>query len=419
MEPDEPTPSTALAARAAALDAAAPLAGTRARFDLPEGVVYLDGNSLGALPVGVADAVADVVRRQWGTDLIGSWNVNGWWDAPERVGDRIGDLIGAAPGQVVVTDSTSVNLFKAYVAASRLRPERTVVVVDPDSFPTDLYVLRSAADLVDLEVVPASPPDVAAVMAERGSEVALVALSPVDYRTGERWDLPAVTLAAHAAGALVLWDLSHAAGAMEVGLDAHAVDLAVGCGYKYLCGGPGAPAYLYVAARHQDAFSQPLAGWHGHARPFAGEGSYAPAPGIARARVGTPPLLSMLALEAALRAFDGLELAAVRAQSLSLTSFFLDALDALLPGLEVVTPRAPEQRGSQVSIRLPDAYGAVQALIARGVVGDFREPDLVRLGFAPLYVTHADCLAGVEALAAVLAAGEQTDAAYAARPTVT
>ncbi|HQY33136.1 aminotransferase class V-fold PLP-dependent enzyme [Actinotalea sp.] len=403
---------------AARLDAEHAATDLRDRFELPAGVVYLDGNSLGALPRAVPDAVAAVVREQWGRDLITSWNVHDWWGAPLRVGDRVGRLVGAGAGQVAVGDSTSVNLFQAARAAALLRPGRGLLVTDPGSFPTDLYVLAGVAQDVGWRVVHASPAEVPAVLAAHGTDVALVALSHADFRTGELWDLPGLTRAAHAVGALSLWDLSHTAGAVPVGLDAHEVDLAVGCGYKYLNGGPGAPGFTYVARRHQDGYSPAIRGWHGHADPFAMAPEHRFAPGIARARVGTPPLLSLLALEAALGAFDGVTPEQVRTRSLSLTGYLLDVLAALVPEAEPVTPREDARRGSHVSVRHPQAYGLVQALIARGVVGDFREPGLVRLGVAAPYLTHADLLRTAEQMRAALDAGEAA-ALDGARSTVT
>lgn len=406
-----------LAERASVLDETHAGTDRRSRFALPDGVVYLDGNSLGALQRHVPAVLADVVRRQWGADLVSSWNTHGWWDAPTRVGDRIAPLVGAAQGQVVVGDSTTVALHQTVGAALRLRPGRRAVVTDPASFPTDLYVVAGLAAAHGLEVLHASPRDVPELLRRRGEEVAVVVLSHVDFRTGELWDLPRITRATHDAGALAVWDLSHTAGAVPVGLDEHGVDLAVGCGYKYLCGGPGAPAFTYVAHRHQAAFRPPVQGWNGHAEPFAMAAEHRFADGVSRARIGTPPVLSLLALDAALDLFDDLPIADVRARSLSLTGFFAEALAVLVPEVETVTPADDARRGSHVSVAHPDAYGLVQALIARGVVGDYREPGLARFGVAAPYLTHAEVLRAVLELRAVLDRGEHR--AQRERATVT
>jgi kynureninase len=388
------------------LDGQDPLAGCRARFRIPDGLIYLDGNSLGALPVGVPAAVARTVEQEWGADLIRSWNANGWWDAPRRVGDRIGSLVGAAPGQVVVCDSTSVNLYKLLVAARQLRPDRPEVLVDADDFPTDRYIAESVAG--------------PAVTRTLGPGVGVVVRSHVNYQSGRLHDLPALTAAAHEAGALVLWDLSHSVGVVPVELDAAGVDLAVGCTYKYLNGGPGAPAFAYVAERHQAALRQPLAGWIGHAQPFAMVAGYEPAPGISRVLTGTPPIVSMAALEAALDAFDGVSMAQVRAKSVALTSLFVSLVEERCGGdFALASPRRPDERGGQVSLSNPDAYAIVQALIARGVIGDYREPDRLRFGFAPLFTRFVDVWDAIDRLVAVMGGDEWDHAAYRQRAAVT
>ncbi|MGW5336698.1 kynureninase [Streptomyces bauhiniae] len=393
---------TELALRAKELDASDALAGLRDRFVLDDGV-YLDGNSLGALPAHVPDRMRDVLARQWGELRIRSWDESGWWTAPERIGDRIAPLIGAGPGQVVVGDSTSVNVYKALVAAVRMAGEgRDEILVDATTFPTDGYIANSAARMTGRTLRPLPPAEIPAAL---GPRTAAVLLNHVDYRTGRLHDLPALTAAVHDAGALVVWDLCHSAGALPVGLDAHGVDLAVGCTYKYLNGGPGSPAYLYVRAGLQDRFDSPLPGWNSHAEPFGMNPEYTPVPGARRGRVGTPDILSMLALEAALEVWDGVSVDAVRAKSLTLTDFFLDCVAAYTgPGrVECVTPLRHEERGSQVALRCADAGDVMKRLIDRGVVGDFRHPDVLRFGFTPLYVGFADAERAARVLGEVLA----------------
>jgi kynureninase len=390
-----------LTARAEKLDAADELAAKRAEFVLDD-VVYLDGNSLGALPAGVPGRIADVVSRQWGELRIRSWEESGWWTAPERIGDRIAPLLGAAPGQVVVGDSTSVNIFKALVAAVRMAGEgRDEILVDATTFPTDGYIAASAARMTGRAVRAVTPAQVPDALGDR---TAAVLLNHVDYRTGRLHDLPALTAAAHRAGALAVWDLCHSAGALPVGLDEHGVDLAVGCTYKYLNGGPGSPAYLYVRAELQDRFDSPLPGWNSHAEPFGMRPEYEPAPGAPRGRVGTPDILSMLALEAALDVWDGVSIEAVRAKSLALTDFFLECVCAYVaPGrVESLTPVPHAERGSQVALRCADAGEVMKRLIGRGVVGDFRAPDVLRFGFTPLYVGFADVERAARVLGEVL-----------------
>ena len=371
------------------LDAADALAHTRERFQLPDGVIYLDGNSLGALPKAVPSRMAQAIEHEWGVGLIRSWNDADWYPAPQRVGNRIAQLIGAADGEVVCADSTSVNLFKVLVAALRMRPGRTRIVGERGNFPTDAYVASGVAELMQAEFVALEPDQVLGAIDER---TAIVSLTHVNYKTGRVYDMAGITRRAHEVGALVVWDLCHTAGAMPCDLNGCEADFAVGCGYKYFNGGPGAPAFVFVARRHQDAVHQPLTGWHGHARPFEFTQDYAPGAGIDRMLVGTASQLGLISLEEALKAFDGVELQQLRAKSVAMTELFIRLVDQELApyGFGLATPREAAERGSQVSLTHAQGYAIVQALIARGVIGDFRAPDILRFGFAVLYLRFAD-----------------------------
>lgn len=406
--------------QAAVLDADDELAPVRERFALPAGVIYLDGNSLGALPRHVPARLARAIEDEWGQGLIRSWNDAGWIDAARRTGARIARLIGAAADEVSVADSTSVNLFKLMVAGMRQNRGRTVLLTQHRNFPTDLYIAQSVAELLGASLRYAGPGD-DALLAALDRSVGVLALSHIDYRSGRIQPMHEICAAARAVGAFTLWDLSHSAGATEVALDAAGADFAVGCGYKYLNGGPGAPAFAFAARRHHDRLRQPLSGWLGHEQPFAFAETFAPAPGIDRLQCGTPPMLSLLALESALDIFDGVDVAAIRAKSVALGEFFIRLVNnELAPfGFTVVSPRDAATRGSQVSLAHAQGFSIMQALIARGIIGDFRAPDIVRFGFAPLYVRYVDVFDAVEAAADVMRTGAWKEPRFAAPKTVT
>lgn len=380
-------------------------------------MIYLDGNSLGALPKATAARVTQVVEQEWGQSLIRSWTDHGWIDLQFRVGEKIGRLIGAAAGTTVVADSTSVNLFKLLSAALDLRPDRTVILTEEGNFPTDLYMAQGLMALLGrghlLRPVPAT-----GLVDAMDRDVAVLMLTHVNYRSGAMHDMAALTRAAHGVGALVLWDLSHSVGAVPLRLDADGVDLAVGCGYKYLNGGPGAPAFLHVARGLQHDLRLPLTGWLGHAEPFAFESEYRPANGIARAVVGTPPVISLAALEVGVDLALHVPMAAVRAKSLRLAELFI-ALMASEPGFRLLTPRNAERRGSQVSFAHSDGYAIMQALIEGGVIGDFRAPDVLRFGLAPLYVRFVDVWDAVAALREVMRAEAWRDPRFQQQRKVT
>ena len=402
--------------RARALDAADPLAHYRSRFDLPAGVIYLDGNSLGALPTATPGRLAEVLRGEWGEGLIRSWNSADWITLPQRVGGKIAPLIGARPHEVIVADSVSVNLFKLIGAALKMRPGRKAILSEPGNFPTDLYMIQG---LEKQGLATQRLADRDAIVDALDEDVALLLLTHVHYKSGAMFDMEALTRVAHEAGALVLWDLSHTGGALPVDLNACEADFAVGCGYKYLNGGPGAPAYAFVAERHHEALEQPLSGWMGHAAPFAFTDDYAPAPGVDRLLCGTPSILAMTALEVGVDLIAEIGIERLWAKSRALSEFFRECLAEAGVDLPLVSPEDATRRGSQLSFRHPNAYALCQALIARGIIGDFRAPDILRLGFAPAYLRFEDMARTAHELADILATGAWDTPEFKQRAAVT
>ncbi|MGE4408963.1 MAG: kynureninase [Sphingobium sp.] len=377
-----------------------PLQGFRSRFVLPEGVIYLDGNSLGALPAATGPRLAEFVATEWGRDLVGSWNAHGWIEAPQRLGGKIAGLIGADPGEVICADSTSVNLFKLLAAGCQSLPSRSKILTEPGNFPTDLYIAQGVAQFLPGRTVQTVAAD--ALIGAIDEDTAVVLLTHVHYKTGRKLDMAGITAAAHAKGALVLWDLSHSVGAVPLDLNACNVDLAVGCGYKYLNGGPGAPAFLYVARYLQDQLNSPLSGWMGHGDPFGFVDDYHPAAGVGRFLCGTPSILAMAALEVGVDLMLEADVALLAEKAEALTEAFIAGMDKLCPDMELITPRRWSERGSHVAYAHADAWAVSQALIRRGVVGDFRAPDAIRFGFAPLYISLSDVGRAVEIIAEVL-----------------
>ncbi|WP_027166218.1 kynureninase [Mesorhizobium sp. WSM3224] len=404
-----------------AMDAADPLRAMRDRFVLPEGIIYLDGNSLGAASINVFSEIETAAKQEWARDLIRAWNTAGWFDMPVELGDRLGRLIGAAPGQSVVCDTTSINIYKVLHAALAMRPERSVIVAEGDSFPTDLYMAEGVASTRPGTVLRLEGVDAATIEELVDDRVAVILVNHVNYKSGRLRDMAALTRKAHEAGALIVWDLCHTAGALPVDLDGSNADFAIGCTYKYLNGGPGAPAFIYAANRHHGDIRQPLSGWWGHARPFAFEQGYAAGPGIRRFLCGTQPVLSMRALKGALDLWDEVEVTAVREKSIALTDLFIRLVEAKCSafGLELESPRRGAERGSQVSFAHPHGYQVMRALIERGVIGDFRAPSTVRFGFTPLYVGYRDVWDAVDVLEDILRTGAWREARFAVKTTVT
>ena len=399
------------------LDAADPLALSREQFSLPEGLIYLDGNSLGALPKSAPTALRTAAERQWGDDLIASWNKHQWIDWPAQIAAKLAPIVGAKPSELLIADSTSVCLFKLLAAAVSARPGRKTIVSQQANFPTDLYVAQGLADMLGLQLktVPGEQ-----LVDATGSDTAVVTITHVDYRSAAVHDMRAINDAAHAAGALTVWDLSHSAGALELDLNGSGCDLAVGCGYKYLNGGPGAPAFIYVADQLQGELANPLQGWMGHADPFAFVDDYRPVRGINRFLTGTPPILAMAALDAGIGTFEGIAMGDVEAKSRRLSQLFIEEVEARCGDeVRLASPRDPAQRGSHVVFAHPEGYAVMQALIARGVVGDFRAPDLMRFGFTPLYTRYSDVVGAAEILSDILARREWDQPRFKARAKVT